>query len=92
MNWVVNQLPGCTGFEPALRLEAAFADNPIHRPVENAPDGNRTHASQIALGVLSQLNYGTSHKASHHVRYHVGAVLRRARHMHGSANSDGQVA
>ena len=48
-----------------MRLEAAFADNPIHRPVENcAPDGNRTHVSQIALGVLSQLNYGTSHKAS----------------------------
>ena len=31
-------------------------------------------------GVLSQLNYGTSHKAVHVVRYFVGAVLRRARH------------
>jgi hypothetical protein len=53
-----------------------------HRPVESgAPGGNRTHVSQIALGVLSRLNYGTSHKAGHVVRYFVGAVLRRTRHM-----------
>ena len=57
-----------------------------------APDGYRTHVSRLASGVLSLWNYGTSHKATHDVRYSVGAVLRRARHMHSSANSDGQVA
>jgi hypothetical protein len=47
-----------------LILQGGLNDNPTHRPVESgAPDGNRTHVSRIASGVLSQLNYGTSHKA-----------------------------
>jgi hypothetical protein len=47
------------------------------QPIEiNAPDGNRTHIPQITLGVLSRLNYGTSHKAAQPVRRLEGAVLR----------------
>ena len=77
-----------------MRLAAAFADNPIHRPVESgAPGGNRTHISQIALSVLSQLNYGTSHKASQSCALLCGCgSAPSAAQVHGSANSDGQVA
>ncbi len=47
-----------------LTLDGGFTIIQTQRPVEiGAPDGNRTHVSQIALSVLSQLNYGTIREA-----------------------------
>ena len=43
-----------------LILQGGLTITQTQRPVEiGAPDGNRTHVSRIASGVLSQLNYGT---------------------------------
>ena len=62
--WVVNRLSGCTGFEPDCGTRPLLPITQTQRPVEiGAPDGNRTHVSQISSGVLSQLNYGTVREA-----------------------------
>ena len=43
----VNQLPGCTGFEPACGTRPLLPITQTQRPVEiGAPDGHRTHISR----------------------------------------------